>query len=108
MSEYVVFTEESLHSFYDPATCSYMVPLSGKAAHDMKMLRDERDWLQAENAKLRELCVDMFTCISHANEADWFYFERDKHGCGMSCVVNGEGCGLSVLADRMRELGVEE
>ena len=65
------------------------------------------DEAEAENAKLRELCVDMFTCISHANEADWFYFERDKHGCGMSCVVNGEGCGLSVLADRMRELGIE-
>lgn len=58
-------------------------------------------------AKLRELTKDMFACISHANEADWFYFERDKTGCGMSCTVNGEGCGLLVLADRMRELGIE-
>lgn len=61
----------------------------------------------AENDRLRELVRDMFACISHANEADWFYFERDKLGCGMRCVVNGEGCGLPVLADRMRELGVE-
>jgi hypothetical protein len=63
--------------------------------------------LEADNAKLRELCADMFACISHANEADWFYFERDKPGCGMSCVVNGEGCGLSALANRMHELGIE-
>lgn len=60
-----------------------------------------------ENAKLRELVRDMFNCIRYANEQDWFYFERDKPGCGMSCVVNGEGCGLPALVDRMRELGVE-
>lgn len=64
--------------------------------------------LQAENAKLRNLTKDMYACISHANEADWFYFERDKPGCGMSCTVNGETCGLRALADRMRELGMEE
>ena len=63
--------------------------------------------LQAENAKLRELVRDMYACISHANEADWFHFERDKLGCGMSCTVNGEACGLCALADRMRELGIE-
>ena len=60
-----------------------------------------------ENAKLRELVRDMYACISHANEQDWFYFERDEFGCGMSCTVNGEACGLCALADRMRELGVE-
>ena len=60
-----------------------------------------------ENAKLRELVRDMYSCISHANEADWFHFERDKFGCGMSCTVNGEACGLCALADRMRELGIE-
>lgn len=63
--------------------------------------------IMAENAKLRELVRNMYACISHANEQDWFYFERDKFGCGMSCTVNGEVCGLCVLADRMRELGVE-
>lgn len=68
---------------------------------------EENDALKAENAKLRELTKDMFTCISHANEQDWFYFERDKAGCGLSCTLNGEGCGLSVLAGRMRELGIE-
>ena len=60
-----------------------------------------------ENAKLRELVRDMYSCISHANEADWFHFERDKSGCGMSCTVNGESCGLCAVADRMRELGIE-
>jgi hypothetical protein len=63
--------------------------------------------LEAQNVKLRELTKDMFNCISHANELDWFYFERDKTGCGMSCTVNGEKCGLLVLADRMCELGIE-
>ena len=66
--------------------------------------KDEYRKLQAENAKLRELVEDMYACISHANEQDWFYFERDKFGCGMSCTVNGEACGLRTLADRMREL----
>ena len=61
----------------------------------------------AENAKLRELVKDMYSCISHANEQDWFYFEHDKFGCGMSCTVNGEACGLCALAGRMRELGIE-
>lgn len=63
--------------------------------------------LEAENTKLRELVEDMYACISHANEQDWFYFERDKFGCGMSCTVNGEACGLRTLADHMRELGIE-
>ena len=54
MSEYVLFSEEFLRNVYDPATCSYMVPLSGKAAHDMRMLRDENATLKTENAKLRE------------------------------------------------------
>ena len=62
--------------------------------------------LEAENAELRGLVRDMYACISHANEQDWFYFERDKFGCGMSCTVNGEVCGLCVLADRMAELGI--
>ena len=70
-------------------------------------MSDELDSVKAENAKLRELVRDMYACISHANEQDWFYFEREETGCGMSCTVNGEGCGLSVLADRMRELGIE-
>lgn len=65
------------------------------------------DQLESENAKLRELVADMHACISHANEQDWFYFARGEVGCGMSCTVNGEGCGLSVLTNRMRELGIE-
>ena len=53
MSEYVQFSEELLCNFYNPATCSYMVPLSGKAAHDMGVLRDENATLKVESAKLR-------------------------------------------------------
>lgn len=63
--------------------------------------------LQAETKALRELARDLYECASHANEQDWFHFERHMLGCGMSCTVNGEGCGLSVLADRMHDLGVE-
>lgn len=74
---------------------------------DAKRIRGYIDQLEAENAKLRELVRDMYACISHANEQDWFYFERDKPGCGMSCTVNGEACGLCALADRMSELGIE-
>lgn len=77
-----------------------------RKAHDAAVDR-VTETQRAENESLRELVRDMYACISHANEQDWFYFERDKLGCGMSCAVNGENCGLSVLADRMRELGVE-
>ena len=62
---------------------------------------------KAENAKLRELTKDMFNCIRHANEQDWFYFNREETGCGLLCTFNGEECGLLVLADRMRKLGIE-
>jgi len=82
--------------------------------HDIEYSCDSREELaerivslEDDNAKLLEQCANMFTCICHANEQDWFYFERDKTGCGMSCTVNGEGCGLSVLANNMRELGIE-
>ncbi len=78
-----------------------------EAADTIWELRGSVHRERAEAAKLRELVRDMFDCISHANEQDWFYFERDESGCGMSCTVNGEGCGLCVLADRMRELGIE-
>lgn len=67
----------------------------------------EVEQVKGENAKLRELVRDMYGCVSHANEQDWFYFERHALGCGMSCTVNGEACGLSVFADRLCELGVD-
>lgn len=63
--------------------------------------------LESENDKLRELARDLYECVSHANEQDWFYFRRNMLGCGMCCTVNGEGCGLSVLTARMHELGVD-
>ena len=77
------------------------------AEHDESRAWDRVRKAEAESEKLRELVRDMYACISHANEADWFYFERDKTGCGMSCTVNGEECGLLLLTDRMRELGIE-
>jgi hypothetical protein len=77
------------------------------AEHDESMAWDRVRKAEAESVKLRELVRDMYASISHANEADWFYFERDKPGCGMSCTVNGEACGLRALADHMRELGIE-
>lgn len=65
--------------------------------------------LERQNAELRELAQNMYACISHAIEQieQIERVERDKLGCGMSCVVNGESCGLFVLADRMRKLGME-
>lgn len=71
------------------------------------MDENEIERLEAENERLRELVWDMYECIRNANGQDWFYFERDKPGCGLSCTVNGEGCGLSMLAERARELGIE-
>lgn len=100
MNEYMQFSEEFLRNFYDPATCSYMVPLSGKAAHDMGVLREENATLkaegtrlkvtittfQAESAKLREMVQDMLLlCIGY------------PHPC----------IKLSVLVERARKLGVE-
>lgn len=118
-----------------PSMTGYVRELVRRDMHEREMHDERLDFaalkaseLQAENAKLRnqleeqkcfaadlekdvralrELVADMHKCISHANEQDWFYFERDKFGCGMSCTVNGETCGLCTLADRMRELGVK-
>ena len=56
---------------------------------------------------LEELVKDMYRCITHANEQDWFYFDKHMSGCGLSCVVNGESCGLEALTNRMSELGIE-
>lgn len=92
MSEYVLFTEELLRNFYDPTTCSYMVPLSGKAAHDMGVLHQENAELKTKNTKLRELARDMLRnmhgCTFH-------------HNCG-SCDF--EECPYEV---RARELEIE-
>ncbi|MBQ3339789.1 MAG: hypothetical protein IJG82_09420 [Atopobiaceae bacterium] len=82
---------------------------------ELEELTDEKryipqEWYQlatTENAQLRKMVLDLYECVSHANEQDWFHFERHMLGCGMSCTVNGEGCGLSVFADRLRELGIE-
>lgn len=77
------------------------------AEHEESCAWDRVRKAEVVATKLRELVRDMYACISHANEQDWFYFERDKLGCGMSCTVNGEVCGLCTLADRMHKLGIE-
>lgn len=79
MSEYVLFTEELLRNFYDPTTCSYMVPLSGKAAHDMGVLRQENTELKTENTKLRELARDAIRDMRgchHDIDCGWCDFEE--------------------------------
>ena len=66
--------------------------------------RDERDaevgLLQDQNAKLRELVNDMWTCILHGSE------EWDCTGCQRDpdSVCIG---GISEFSQRMRELGIE-
>ena len=52
--------------------------------------------IMAENAKLRELCADMWTCI---REGEW-----DCSDCPRYARCND---GVSEFIDRMRELGVE-
>lgn len=98
MSEYVVFSEELLRNFYNPATCSYMVPLSGKAAHDMGVLREENVALQSENDELRKLVRDTLT---HPQEY------CDKYGIA---YCDNAAAWLAMDDDmnrRMRELGIE-
>lgn len=88
--------------------------IQSQQAHIDKLLSLNGELCAEVNAKavrimaLESLVRDMHRCITHANEADWFYFKREETGCGMRCTVNGEECGLLVLADRMRELGIEE
>ena len=70
----------------------------------------ERDQLEAENAKLRELCKDMMAFIEDDDAC-----ERCGHDA--ECVEAADGelvlpyeglcLMLGLFADRMRELGVE-
>ena len=69
-------------------------------AEEVTHLHGQLDKLQAENAKLQELVRDVYTL--HWNgldctECPWF----DE------CDTTGGCPWLSILADRMRELGVE-
>ena len=100
MSEYVMFTEELLRNFYDPTTCSYMVPLSGKAAHDMGVLRQENAELKTENTKLRKLVRGLNWCTESPDGP-----RVDCERCPLG-VVNGEP--LELMCEKMmHELGIE-
>jgi hypothetical protein len=94
MSEYVIFSEESIREFYDPKTCSYRVPLSGKAAHDMKMLRDENEMLKIKNSNLRELVRDVVLMASCSG----------LKVLGMQ--MQAKNTDHRTIDERMRELGI--
>ena len=74
-----------------------------EAADTIWELRDDLQWTNAENAKLRELVNILVFC---ANE--------DKAGCD-GCLINGDDMRVTVpewmfcdsLIKRLRELGIE-
>ena len=61
--------------------------------------------LSADNAKLRELCRDMYEDIV-CGCAECFFSEYSEHRGKPSECSNG-GCGYRQIADRMMELGVD-
>lgn len=63
--------------------------------------------LEDENAKLRELVRELWSCAASLAEDSVYHIEGAVCGCGISCVVNGEDCSAYKLRDRMRELGLE-
>ena len=63
------------------------------------------DALNAENAKLMELCMDMYEDIV-CGCAECFFPEYYKHR-GKPSECDNSGCGYRQIADRMRELGVD-
>ena len=63
--------------------------------------------LERENAALRELARDLYRCVANIGNYDVFYYAPSEPGCGMDCVVNGEGCCLRTFERRVRDLGVE-
>lgn len=73
--------------------------------HETKVAFDEHSELlsqnarlKAENAKLRELCADMYRCSDPCNDCPHY-----------NCSNSGFYCGLGIgwKAKRMRELGIE-
>lgn len=64
------------------------------------------DALNAENEKLRELVRDMYEDIV-CGCAECFFSEYNEHRGKPSECDNG-GCGYRQIADRMRDLGVDE
>ena len=61
--------------------------------------------LLAENAKLRELCRDMYEDIV-CGCAECFFSEYDEHR-GKPSECSNCGCGYRQIADRMMELEVD-
>ena len=61
--------------------------------------------LKEKNAKLRELCRDMYEDIV-CGCAECFFSEYDEHR-GKPSECGNRGCGYRQIADRMGELGVD-
>ena len=74
------------------------------ALGNMNALRVSNAKLKAENAKLRELCRDMYEDIV-CGCAECFFSEYDEHR-GKPSECGNRGCGYRQIADRMHELGV--
>ena len=60
-----------------------------------------------EMAELRELVRDLYRCVANIGNYDAFYYAPSEPGCGIDCVVNGDGCCLRTFERRVRDLGVE-
>ena len=62
---------------------------------------------------LKELIRDMWECLSaHIESAInnggiGYDYKPEVRGCGESCTVNGEYCSMSLMEQRMCELGIE-
>ena len=64
--------------------------------------------LKKENAKLRELAAMLYRCAARClNDLGPSCLYSDEDGCGMDCMVNGDGCCMRLLEQRVRELGIE-
>ena len=68
---------------------------------DIHNLVDYVGKLEDENAKLRELVLDMWCALWECNQ---YTCKHGEEGC---YTKNGDNGGKCVLRDRMRELGVE-
>ena len=93
MTDYVVFQEECLHKFYDPNTCSYIVPAGGKVGTEIGELRGENSRLRLENTKLRVMVLEMLHNMNGCSQGS-------SYSCGL---CNLEECPYEAEA---RELGI--
>jgi hypothetical protein len=71
-------------------------------------LTAENEYLKDENSKLQELVAKLYRCARWAlRDLAPSCVDESKDGCGMDCTDNGEDCCMTLLEQRMRELGIE-